>query len=83
MKPAMLYVHFLHSVGKYLLAPFYVVGGICFSYFAAPASYSSLEAIFMKDPVLVLNESRTPSFKDDNKIVNQTVTAWLSKELQK
>ena len=57
-------------------------GGICFSYFAAPASYSFLEAIFMKDPVLVLNEFRTPSSKDDNKIVNQTVTAWLTKELQ-
>ncbi|USF28039.1 hypothetical protein N510_002997 [Firmicutes bacterium ASF500] len=37
----------------------------------------------MKDSVLVLNESRTPSFKDDDKIVYQTVTAWLLKELQK
>lgn len=58
-------------------------GGICFSYFAALASYNFLEAIFMKDPVLVLNESRMPSFKVDDKIVYQTVTAWLSKELQK
>lgn len=37
----------------------------------------------MKDSVLVLNEFHTPSFKVDDKIVYQTVTAWLSKELQK
>ncbi len=37
----------------------------------------------MKDPVLILNESRMSSLKADYKIVYQTVTAWLSKELQK
>ena len=37
----------------------------------------------MKDTVLILNESHTPSFEADDKIVYQTVTAWLSKELQK
>ncbi len=37
----------------------------------------------MKDPVLVLNESRMLSFKVDDKIVYQTVTAWLTKELRK
>ena len=37
----------------------------------------------MKDTALVLNESRAPDFKADNKIIYETVTAWLSKELQK
>ncbi len=37
----------------------------------------------MKNPILVLNESCTPSFKVDDKIVYQTVTAWLTKELRK
>lgn len=53
------------------------------SYIAVSVSYSLLEAIFMKDFALVLNESHTPSFKANNKIICQTVISWLTKELQK
>ena len=53
------------------------------SYIAVFASYSLLEAIFMKDSALILNESHIPSFKADNEMIYQTVSAWLTKELQK
>ncbi|MEH2940981.1 hypothetical protein [Lawsonibacter sp. JLR.KK007] len=37
----------------------------------------------MKDSALILNESHIPSFKADNEMIYQTVSAWLTKELQK
>ena len=53
------------------------------SYIAVSVSYSLLEAIFMKDSALILNEFHMPSFKADNKMFYQTVSAWLMKELRK
>lgn len=37
----------------------------------------------MKDSALILNEFHIPSFKADNKMIYQTVSAWLTKEFQK
>lgn len=37
----------------------------------------------MKDSALILNEFHMPSFKADNKMFYQTVSAWLMKELRK
>lgn len=37
----------------------------------------------MKDSALILNESHIPSLKADNKMIYQTVNAWLAKELRK
>ena len=53
------------------------------SYIAVSVSYSLLEAIFMKDSALILNESRALSFRDDHKIICRIVNAWLTKELRK
>lgn len=53
------------------------------SYIAVSVSYSLLEAIFMKDSALILNESRALSFRDDHKIICRIVNAWLTKELWK
>ncbi len=53
------------------------------SYIAVSVAYSLPEEIFMKDSALILNEFHMPSFKADNKMFYQTVSAWLTKELRK
>ena len=37
----------------------------------------------MKDSVLILKETRSSSFRADDNMISRTVSAWLTKELQK